>query len=74
MNIWGMNMEILMLGIFGMVGSVDRFNVRSECFDKCNLMLIMNIWGMNMEMLMLRMLGMLESFDRCKYMNVWNEC
>ena len=40
-------------------------NVRSECFDKCNLMLIMNIWGMNMEMLMLGMLGMLGSFDRC---------
>ena len=44
-------------------------NVRSECFDRCNLMLRMNIWGMNMEML-----GMLGSFDRCKYMNVWNEC
>ena len=42
-------------------------NVRSECFDRCNLMLRMNIWGMNMEMLFLEMLG---SFDRCKYMNV----
>ena len=42
-------------------------NVRSECFDRCNLMLRMNIWGMNMGMLML---GMLGSFDRCKYMNV----
>ena len=40
-------------------------NVMSECFDKCNLMLIMNIWGMNMEMLMLGILGMLEIFDRC---------
>ena len=28
MNIWGMNMEILMLG---MLGSFDRCNVRSEC-------------------------------------------
>ena len=58
-----MNMGMLMLGILGMLGSVDRCNVRSECgnkgnarsecFDKCNLMLIMNIWGMNMKMLML---------------------
>ena len=46
-------------------------NVMSECFDKCNLMLIMNIWGMNMEMLILRILGMLGSFDRC---NVRSEC
>ena len=43
-------------------------NVRSECFDKCNLMLRMNIWRMDMEMLML---WMLESFDRC---NVRGEC
>ena len=43
-------------------------NVRSECFDKCNLMLRMNIWRMDMEMLMLWMLG---SFDRC---NVRGEC
>ena len=44
-------------------------NVRSECFDRCNLMLRINIWGMNMRMLML---GMLGSFNRCKYMNVCN--
>ena len=31
MNIWGMNMDMLMLGILGMVGSVDRCNVMSEC-------------------------------------------
>ena len=49
-------------------GNVNVRNVRSECFDKCNLMLRMNIWGMDMEMLML---GMLGSFDRC---NVWGEC
>ena len=53
---------------------MGNVNVRSECFDRCNLMLRMNIWGMNMGMLMLGMLGMLGSFDRCKYMNVWNEC
>ena len=68
MNIRGMNMDMLMLGILGMVGSVDRCNVRSECFDKCNLMLRMNIWGIYMEMFML---GMLRSFDRC---NVRGEC
>ena len=43
-------------------------NVKSEYFDKCNLMLRMNIWGMDMEMLML---WLLESFDRC---NVRGEC
>ena len=34
MNIWGMNMDMLMLGILGMVGSVDRCNVRSECGNR----------------------------------------
>ena len=62
MNIWRMNMDMLMLGILGMVGSVDRCNVRSECFDKCNLMWIMNIWGMNMEMLMLGMNDLISAF------------
>ena len=31
MNIWGMIMEMLMLGMIGMLGSFDRCNVRSEC-------------------------------------------
>ena len=31
MNIWGMNMEILMSG---MLGSFDRCNVRSECGNR----------------------------------------
>ena len=41
MNIWGMNMEMLMLG---MLGSFDKCNVRSECenvrsecFHRCNV-------------------------------------
>ena len=34
MNIWGMNMEMLMLGILGMLGSFDRCNVRSECGNR----------------------------------------
>ena len=34
MNIWGMNMEMLMLGMLGMLGSFDRCNVRSECGNK----------------------------------------
>ena len=34
MNIWGMNMEMLMLG---MLESFDRCNVRNECFDRCNV-------------------------------------
>ena len=31
MNIWGMNMEMLMLG---MSGRFDRCNVRSECGNR----------------------------------------
>ena len=31
MNIWGMYMEMLMLG---MLGSFDRCNIRSECRNK----------------------------------------
>ena len=34
MNIWGMNMDMLMLEILGMLGSFDRCNVRSECGNK----------------------------------------
>ena len=34
MNIWEMNMDMLMLGILGMLGSVDRCNVRSECGNR----------------------------------------
>ena len=34
MNIWGMDMEMLMLR---MLGSFDRFNVRSECENKRKL-------------------------------------
>ena len=34
MNIWGMNMDMLMLGTLEMLGSVDRCNVRSECGNK----------------------------------------
>ena len=34
MNIWGMNMEVLMLGILGMWGSVDRCNVMGECANR----------------------------------------
>ena len=61
MNIWRMDMDMLMLGILRMVESVDRCNVRSEWFDKCNLMLIMNIWGMNMEMLILGMNALISA-------------
>ena len=31
MNIWGMNMEMLMLGMLGMLVSFDGWTVRSEC-------------------------------------------
>ena len=37
MNIWGMNMDMLILEKLGMLGSVDRCNIRSECFDRCNV-------------------------------------
>ena len=40
MNIWGMNIDMLMLGILGMLGSVDRCNVMSECGNR-------GILGMN---------------------------
>ena len=34
MNIWGMDMEMLMLGILGMLVSFDRCNDRSECGNR----------------------------------------
>ena len=34
MNIWGMNMDVLMLGILGMLESFRRCNVRSECGNR----------------------------------------
>ena len=34
MNIWGMNMKMLMLEILRMLGSFDRCNVRSECGNR----------------------------------------
>ena len=60
MNIWGMDMEMLMLG---MLGSFDRCNVRGECGN--GGMLWVNVGMLGVNVLIGAMLGVNVEIGEC---------
>ena len=65
-NIWEMNIEMLILGILGMLGSFDRCDVRGECGNGGMLWLNVLIGAMlGVNVLIGEMLGLNVEIGKC---------